>query len=96
RDSTGAVVLEAMAKSLPVLTLNHQGMRLMVPDDAGIKVAVTSPQQVAADLAAAMDRLAVSPELRAQLSAGALHCAEQNTWPQRARQIAEYYESARM
>ena len=94
RDSTGAVVLEAMAKGLPVVTLNHQGMRLMVPDDAGVKVPVVSPQQVARDLAAAMDRLATSPNERAALAAGALRCAAANTWIQRASEITARYQSA--
>jgi glycosyltransferase involved in cell wall biosynthesis len=44
RDSSGAQLLEAMARGLPVITLDHQGAADHVPDDAGIKIPVTTPQ----------------------------------------------------
>jgi glycosyltransferase involved in cell wall biosynthesis len=94
RDSTGAVVLEGMAKALPVVSLDHQGVRTMVPDEAAIKVPVTTPEQTSQALAEALDALARSPERRDQLARGALVVAAQNTWDQRAAQMAGFYRTA--
>ena len=56
RDSCPAQLVEAMGMGLPVITLDHHGPRDLVPEDAGIKVPVTTPQGVLRDLAAAVDR----------------------------------------
>jgi glycosyltransferase involved in cell wall biosynthesis len=94
RDSTGSVVLEAAARGLPVLALDHQGMRAILPDSASIKIPVQTPEQVTRQLAEAMDELARSPERRQSLAAGALAWARENTWEKRAIQMAGFYEKA--
>jgi len=42
RDTTGAIALEAMASEVPTICLDHQGARLMVNMDSGIRVPVRS------------------------------------------------------
>src|SRR5690606_19903041 len=43
RDSFGSQFLEAMAYGLPIITLDHQGAGDHIPEDAGIKVPVSTP-----------------------------------------------------
>lgn len=71
RDTVGIQLLEAMAHSLPVITLNHQGAADLVPDEAGIKVLVTWPSATRRDIATAIGRLAASADLRAAMGAAA-------------------------
>jgi glycosyltransferase involved in cell wall biosynthesis len=92
RDSTGSVVVEAMAAALPVITLDHQGMAHLVADEAGVKVPVTTPPQAVERIAAAMDQLAADPTQRQQLGAGALAAARQYAWDERAVWMAGRYE----
>lgn len=93
RDSSGCVALEAMAHGLPIILLNHQGVACYVPDEAGLKVAVTNPTQVIADVANAIRTLAnSSSEQRDAMSRAALTAARQETWDQRTKLIAGWYQ----
>jgi glycosyltransferase involved in cell wall biosynthesis len=56
RDSCPAQLVEAMGLGLPVITLDHHGARDLVPDGSGIKVPPTTPEGVARDMAAAVER----------------------------------------
>ena len=91
-DSFGTQVLEAMGHSLPILTLDHQGVGTFVPSEAGIKVPVTSPQQTVADLAAGIRRLALFPEERLKMGQAAFAYARTQTWERRAEHMAKLYE----
>jgi glycosyltransferase involved in cell wall biosynthesis len=91
RDSTGSVVVEAMAAALPVITLDHQGMAHLVNEEAGVKVAVTTPRDVVYHIARAMEVLAADPKWRQELGAGALAAARQYVWDVRAAWMAQRY-----
>lgn len=91
RDSFGSVVLEAMSNGLPVIALNHQGVGAFVPDDAAIKVPVTSPQQVIKDLADAFLLAGSNPELLPALAKAAFAFAESQTWKRRAETMNGLY-----
>jgi glycosyltransferase involved in cell wall biosynthesis len=92
RDSSGAVITEALAYRLPILTLDHQGVGAIVPSEAGIKVAVTNPEETVRALAEGMRRLAQSPELRQRMGeAGWIH-AQSMGWQQHAEQMTRWYE----
>lgn len=58
RDTSGYVVLEAMASSMPVICLNHQGAGIMVDEKSGIRVPVGDYQATVAAFADAMEVLA--------------------------------------
>ena len=54
RDTTGTVVVEALAAGLPVICLDHQGVHDVVTDDCGLKIPVTTPREVIAGLSDAI------------------------------------------
>jgi exopolysaccharide biosynthesis WecB/TagA/CpsF family protein len=92
RDSFGTQVLEAMGHSLPILTLDHQGVGAFVPCEAGIKVPVTSPQQTLVGLSEGIRRLALFPEERRKMGEAALAYAKTQTWENRAEQMSQLYQ----
>ncbi len=69
RDTSGTVVLEALSRGLPVICLDHQGVRDLITPECGIKVPVTRPSEVIAGLAEAITKLARDPDRREQLGA---------------------------
>ena len=91
RDSFGSVILEAMSYGLPVIALDHQGVRAFVPREAGIKVPVKTPQQVTNDLANAFATLGSNRGLRPAMSRAALEFADKQTWRRRAETMNELY-----
>ena len=91
RDSFGSQVLEAMASGLPVIGLNHQGVRAIMPAEAGIKVEVTSPERTVAGLGEAMMRLAASPDERMRMAGAAWEFARRQTWSRRAAEMCQLY-----
>lgn len=59
-EQFGYVVLEAMAAGRPVVCLDVGGPAVLVYDDCGVRVPVQDPEQVVADLAAALRQYALS------------------------------------
>jgi glycosyltransferase involved in cell wall biosynthesis len=94
RDSFGSVVLEAMAQGLPIVSLNHQGVGTFVPDEAGIKVPVTTPRQTVRTLAVAIETLGTSPSLRRKMQLASWNFAKTQTWDQRAKRMSRLYAQA--
>jgi glycosyltransferase involved in cell wall biosynthesis len=92
RDSSGAVITEALAHRLPILTLNHQGAGAIVPTEAGIKVAVTDPGETVKALAEGMLRLAHAPQLRKQMGDAGWRYAQGLSWQEHAEQMTRWYE----
>lgn len=93
RDTDGMQLLEAMAHALPIITLDHQGAAELVPDEAGIKVPVTSPWQTRQGIADAIVELAGSADLRATMGAAAHRRALDFTLSRRMRDIEALYVS---
>jgi len=91
RDTTGTVVLEALAAGLPVVCLDHQGVHDVVTDQCGIKIPVTTPREVVQGLAEALLSLAHDRTKLEQLSDGALRRAQQYLWSRQGEQIASVY-----
>jgi glycosyltransferase involved in cell wall biosynthesis len=93
QDSAASVVLEAMAASLPVIGLDHQGVGMMVPEHAAIKVPVTSPSVTIQGLADGIRALAASPELGGRLGEAARRHAATESWSRRAVRMNALYRS---
>lgn len=88
------VIVEAMAAGKPVVCLDLGEPAFQVTDRTGIKVPVTSPEQVVSDLAAAITRLARDPDLRTRLGTAARRRArEQFDWDKKGIFMTKLYET---
>ncbi|TFV58573.1 glycosyltransferase family 1 protein [Geodermatophilus sp. DF01-2] len=91
-EEMGSVLTEAMASGLPVVASDVGGIPEVVR--GGVTGLLVPPGDVDA-LAAALDRLAADPGLRARLSAGARARAADYSWPQLAARVAAVYARVR-
>jgi glycosyltransferase involved in cell wall biosynthesis len=57
RDTSGAIVLEAMAMEIPTVCIDHQGAAIMVDKTSGLKIAPDSPDKMAEAIAVAISSL---------------------------------------
>jgi len=93
RETCAAQLLEAMALGLPVITLDLHGARDLVPTDAGLKVPVSTPDEVVSNLAAAVDRFAsMSAEQKNAMSLASWEFAKAYTWPCHAAKAEALYK----
>ena len=91
----GAVVLEAMALSLPVIATNWGGPADYLDDSCGILVNPDSREGLIDGLAAAMFDLANSPELRQSMGkAGAEKVVNFFDWDKKGEKILEIYQES--
>lgn len=92
RDTSGAVVLEAMAMELPVICFDHQGTALMVPLDCGIRIPISSFDKTVALFRAALTRMAGDTELRRLYgSRGRQVVASNYDWSVKVARIDKFY-----
>jgi len=91
RDLTSTVTVEALALGLPIVCLDHCGFAGVVDDRCGIKVPVTTPAQVVADLSLAIGRLAADESLRFALAQGAARRAQDFSWERKAELVDGIY-----
>lgn len=91
RDTFPTVILEALAAGLPVVCLDHQGMRDMVTGECGVKIPVTTPSRVIATLAATLTELARDPARWESLSRGAIERAREFRWSRLGDEMAAIY-----
>ncbi|MER3523033.1 MAG: hypothetical protein C4326_02955 [Ignavibacteria bacterium] len=92
RDSSGSVVLEAMAFGLPVIVPDHQGVGTFVPNEAGIKVPVITPEATLEGFARAIERMALDREARNRMALAAWRFAQQERWDRGAERMLGIYE----
>jgi glycosyltransferase involved in cell wall biosynthesis len=91
----GAVVLEAMALSLPVIATNWGGPADYLDDSCGILVNPDSREGLIDGLVTAMFDLANSPELRQAMGkAGAEKVINSFDWDKKAEKILEIYQDS--
>jgi glycosyltransferase involved in cell wall biosynthesis len=91
RDTSGNVVLEALAAGVPVLCLDHQGVAEIVTDQCGIKIPVTTPREVVARLADAIVELAHDTDKWERFSRGGIERAREYLWSLQGDRMAEVY-----
>ena len=91
RDTTGTVIVEALAAGLPIVCLDHQGAHDVVTEDCGIKIPVSTPRNAIAGLRDAILRLARDPGEQERLSRGAIRRAREYLWTQQGENMAEVY-----
>jgi glycosyltransferase involved in cell wall biosynthesis len=92
RDSGGIQMLEALARGCPVVALDHQGARVLLTEEAGIRVPITDAKGTARALGAALERLASDPQQLSGLAEGALRLAREHTWEGKAKQATLLYD----
>lgn len=66
-EQSGYVVLEAMAAGRLVLCLASGSLAALVGDDSGVRVSITNPEQVVAELAQGLLQLASDPKARRRI-----------------------------
>jgi glycosyltransferase involved in cell wall biosynthesis len=91
RETLPGVVLESLAAGVPVITLDHLGMGDAVTPECGFKIPVTDPEQVASDIADAINEVARQPDRWEAMSAAALARANQYTWSSQEKRLAQHY-----
>ena len=91
RDTSGNVVLEALAAGVPVICLDHQGVRDIVTDRCGIKIAVTTPREVVEGIRDALVMLSANPEHWRRLSSGSGERAREYLWSTQSEKMRREY-----
>ncbi|GAB3314665.1 hypothetical protein GCM10027299_03110 [Larkinella ripae] len=94
RDSCPMQIMEAMAYSLPVVTLKLHGQNELVTKERGIKIPVMTQEQVLKDLAKAVEWMYFHPEERILMGRKAYEFAQSQVWEHKIRQyVDEIYPS---
>ncbi len=92
RDSGSVQLIEAMAYSLPIVTLNLHGQAIIVSDETGIRCSAETPEKTILELRDAILKLYNNPFLLNQMSANAYEFAKLQTWDKKIDLIVtEYY-----
>lgn len=92
RDTSGAVVLEAMAMRLPVVCFDHQGAAIMVADGCGLKVPAPSLRSASDGLADAIRKILSDPGGAGRMGVCARqHVGETHDWAVKVGRINRYY-----
>jgi glycosyltransferase involved in cell wall biosynthesis len=95
RDTSGNVVLEAMSRGVPVIALNHQGIREICDPGSSLLVEPRTIEGTAQGLADAMIRLKRVEGLTERLgSAGKERVAIHFTWPNYCDRMMDFYQHA--
>jgi hypothetical protein len=93
REPAGGVLYEAMRWGLPIVTARRGGPEWIVDDNCGMRMDISTPEALTADLAKAFVRLADNPDLRARLGAGAREKVErEGLWPRKAEALVRLYQ----
>lgn len=92
RDTSGNVVLEALAAGVPVVCFDHQGAADMVTDESGVLLPVISPKAAVTDWAATLRELAGDPEYLLELSEGTTAQARKFLWSSNGDRINGIYD----
>lgn len=93
RDTSGNVVLEAMSNELPIITLDHNGVKDIVTEECGFKIKVTNPNKVKNDIRCAIETLVNDSDLRKTMGTASKRRIINNyTWEKSAEIMQNIYE----
>lgn len=93
RDTTGSVVLEAMATGLPVICLDHQGAATMTSPECAIRIPPSTGEQMSAEIAAAIESLRESKRRMRMGMEGRKRVEEKFDWSVKVKKISAVYDS---
>ncbi len=94
RDTSGTVVLEAMAMCLPVVCFHHQGAALMVDETCALRVPVGSYQSSVQALSDALARFTEDINMRQNFGMNARERVSANfDWQVKALSFDHFYQS---
>ncbi|MBC7451407.1 MAG: glycosyltransferase family 4 protein, partial [Cytophagales bacterium] len=88
-DSCPMQVFESMAYSLPIVTLNHQGMKDQVTDDLGIKIEVEERSDYPVLLAEGVLSLIKDNDVYRKRSFNAYQFGQEQLWSKRIKKFIE-------
>lgn len=92
-EGTPHVVLEAIANHLPVVCLDTCGQGDCVPDDIGIKIPLSNPDQSANEMAGAIADLYHDRDFLQRLSDNCEKASRRMSWESKAATMMGIYES---
>ena len=93
RDTSGAVVLEAMSMQLPTICYQHQGGQIMVNDETGIRVGLSTVDQMVNGLADGLQLLVEDPDMRRRMGTAArLRVQQEYDWDVRVQRMVNDYK----
>ena len=94
RDTSGNVLLEAMAFGLPAVTLRHHGAEQIATDETALRVVPCTARDTAAGMGEALVKIAGDAALRTRLGEAALKRINSvYAWPNKAAQMDAIYRS---
>lgn len=92
REPGGNVALEAMAFSLPLIVVDRGGPGSATSEQCAIKLSVTTPEVLAADVAKAIRKFVADPGLRQAMGAAAYaHVGETALWSAKLDRMDSIY-----
>ncbi|MBB4187171.1 glycosyltransferase involved in cell wall biosynthesis [Sinorhizobium terangae] len=93
REPGGNVALEAMGYSLPLVVIDRGGPGSATSERCAIKLPITTPEALAAAIAAAIRRLVIDPELRCQMGLAAHeHVTQTALWSAKLDRMDSIYK----
>jgi len=92
REAAGGVLYEAMRAGLPVITVNHGGPGFITDDACAIRLALSTPEALARDIAGAVRELYGDRDrLRAMGAASRARVAAEGLWDNKIDQMIGFY-----
>jgi glycosyltransferase involved in cell wall biosynthesis len=92
KDLTSTVILEALAKGVPVICPDHCGFADVVNEHCGIKIPIGNVREFETGLSRAIVEIARDETMRRRLAEGALLRARDYSWEAKAEAIDRVYD----